>query len=310
MKHVLTARQFSKKELEQLFKRADYMREQSATLAGRRKLQSLHAGLCMVTMFYEPSTRTRLSFEFAAGRLGMVVRGTENAAEFSSAAKGETLEDSTIVLSGYADIIVMRHKENGAAERAAAVSTAPIINAGDGTGEHPTQALLDLYTIQREHGRLNHLNLVIGGDLKHGRTVRSLAQLMACYPGNHFTFVSDAAHRMDDTVLAYVKEKGATYTETAKLPQALKQADVVYWTRMQAERGAGSDLHYILTDKLVQTMKPEAIIMHPLPRVGEILPEVDTDRRAAYFRQAHNGLFVRMALLDEIAAGLGKSGLA
>ncbi len=310
MKHVLTARQFEPDELQRLFKMADYMRDQSATLAGRRKLQRSHLGLCMATMFYEPSTRTRLSFEFAANRLGIAVQGTENAAEFSSAAKGETLEDSTLVISGYADIIVMRHKENGAAERAAAVSTSPIINAGDGTGEHPTQALLDLYTIQREQGRLDHLNIVVGGDLAHGRTVRSLAQLMSVYSGNHFTFVSSPSHRMGADVREYIRSKGATYAETNKIDEAISQADVVYWTRMQAERGAGSDLLYIITEKLVKAMKQTAIIMHPLPRVGEITTDVDTDPRAAYFRQAENGLFVRMALLDDIATSLGKANLA
>jgi aspartate carbamoyltransferase catalytic subunit len=310
MQHVLTARQFKPEELQRLFKLADYMRDQSATLAGRRKLQRSHAGLCMATLFYEPSTRTRLSFEFAAGRLGIVVRGTENAAEFSSAAKGETLEDSTLVVSGYADIIVMRHKENGAAERAASISTSPIINAGDGTGEHPTQALLDLYTIQREHGRLDNLHLVVGGDLKHGRTVRSLVQMMAVYPGCHFTFVSAPGLRMEGDVKEYIRSHGATYNETNKIDEAISQADVVYWTRMQAERGSGSDLHYVITEKLVKTMKPTAIIMHPLPRVGEITPDVDKDPRAAYFRQAQNGLFVRMALLDDVASSLGKADLA
>jgi aspartate carbamoyltransferase catalytic subunit len=200
MKHILTARQFKTTELEDIFNRADYMREHSRGLTGRRRLMASHNGLVLATMFYEPSTRTRLSFEFAAERLGIRVRGTENAAEFSSAAKGETIEDSTRVIADYADMIVMRHKENGAAERAASVSDVPIINAGDGTGEHPTQSLLDVYTIRHELGRLDKLHIVAMGDLLHGRTARSLVQVLALYPGNSITFVSPKSTRMSDDI--------------------------------------------------------------------------------------------------------------
>jgi aspartate carbamoyltransferase catalytic subunit len=283
------------------------MREHSQTIVGRRRLMASHNGYVMATMFYEPSTRTRLSFEFAAERLGIRVRGTENAAEFSSAAKGETIEDTTRVVAGYADAIVMRHKENGAAERAAAVSLVPIINAGDGTGEHPTQALLDLYTIRREVGRLEGLQFVAIGDLKHGRTIRSLVQLLALYPKNHITFVAPEHMQIGDDIKQYLKKHKVEFIETDDMPTALKTADVIYQTRVQKERhaesqqsGNGQDKDFIIDKTRLGIMKKKAVIMHPLPRVNEIAPEVDSDPRALYFEQAKNGLYVRMALLDMI----------
>jgi aspartate carbamoyltransferase catalytic subunit len=312
VKHVLTARQFETAELDDLFKRADYMRENSRTLTGRRRLMASHNGLLLATMFYEPSTRTRLSFEFAAERLGIRVRGTENAAEFSSAAKGETIEDSTRVIAGYADMIVMRHKENGAAERAASVSDVPIINAGDGTGEHPTQSLLDVYTIKHELGRLDSLEVIAMGDLKYGRTVRSLVQVLAMYPGNHVTFVSPKEMRMGDDIKQYLDERKVKYSETEDMYKVLAKADVVYQTRVQKERhgavkgaapATGQDPRFVIGQKALDKLKETAIIMHPLPRVTEIETLVDTDPRAAYFRQAENGLYMRMALLDALADG-------
>jgi aspartate carbamoyltransferase catalytic subunit len=311
MKHILTARQFTVAELADLFERAEYMRNHSQSLTGRRRLMASHNGLVLATMFYEPSTRTRLSFEFAAERLGIRVRGTENAAEFSSAAKGETIEDSTRVVAGYADMIVMRHKENGAAERAAAVSDAPIINAGDGTGEHPTQSLLDIYTIQHELGRLDGLHIVAMGDLKHGRTVRSLVQVLALYPNNTVTFVSPKNTRMASDIKHFLDEHGMKYQETEDMLGALHDADVVYQTRVQTERHnssdsastgvKGQDKQFTIGEQALATMKKDSIIMHPLPRVNEIETVVDADPRAAYFRQAQNGLYARMALLDALA---------
>jgi aspartate carbamoyltransferase catalytic subunit len=308
MKHILTARQFSIDEIDEIYTRADYMRVHSRSLTGRRRLMASHGGLVLATVFYEPSTRTRLSFEFAAERLGIRVCSTENASEFSSAAKGETIEDSARVLAGYADMIVMRHKENGAAERAAAVSTVPVINAGDGTGEHPTQSLLDVYTIRHELGRLDNLHVVACGDLKHGRTIRSLAQLLALYPGNRITFVSPPDMGIGADVKQYLKEKGVSHTESSDLLKALPGADVVYQTRVQKERHQGSktakgvqDEGFNIGKKALGAMKRNAIIMHPLPRVTEIDTAVDCDPRAAYFRQAENGLYIRMALLDILA---------
>jgi aspartate carbamoyltransferase catalytic subunit len=277
------------------------MRDHSQDMEQRRLLMGLHAGRVVTALFYEPSTRTRLSFVSAAKRLGMHVIETENAAEFSSASKGETIEDSTRVVAGYSDLIVMRHKENGAANRAAAVSHVPVINAGDGTGEHPTQALLDLYTIENKKKTLSGLHVVVGGDLKHGRTARSLTQLMTLYPGNHFSFVSTDDLKMGDDVKGYVLDSGSTFSETTDMYEPLPTADVVYWTRMQTERHNGIEqrgLDYVIGERALSVMHQDAIIMHPLPRVGEIDPAIDNDERAIYFDQAQNGLYVRMALLD------------
>jgi aspartate carbamoyltransferase catalytic subunit len=235
----------------------------------------------------------------------MGVIETENAAEFSSAAKGETIEDSTRVVAGYSDVVVMRHRENGAAERAAAVSKVPIINAGDGTGEHPTQALLDLYTIQDRKRRLDNLHVVVGGDLKHGRTVRSLAQMLMLYPQNHFSFVSTPDLQMGADIKDFIADRGGSYEETDDMYKVLGGADVVYWTRMQKERhasGTDEDLQFVIGQEALRLMRPDAILMHPLPRVGEIDPAVDEDPRATYFEQAENGLYVRMALLDMLAS--------
>lgn len=306
MRHVLEAKQFNPSQLDELFDHAAHMQGMSETTDDRRILAEYQSPKLMASLFYEPSTRTRLSFEFAAARLGMKVSGTENAAEFSSAAKGETLEDSIRVISSYADAIVLRHKEVGAAKRAAAVSTVPIINGGDGTGEHPTQALLDMYTIDQEKERLQDLHVVIGGDLKHGRTARSLAQLLALYPGNHISFVSPPDLGMGDDIKQYLDRHAITYAETEDMYEVLPNADVVYWTRTQTERhehGAArqpGELEYTIGERALAAMQEDAIIMHPLPRVGEIETIVDVDPRAAYFRQAENGLFIRMALLDMV----------
>ena len=300
MKHILSASQFNAKELSQLFQKADKFR-------AMKNLPD-HRGKVVATIFYEPSTRTRLSFESAAVRLGAGIISTENAAEFSSAIKGETIEDSTRVLACYADIIVMRHPETGAAARAAAVSKVPIINAGDGKGEHPTQALLDTYTIQREKGRLNNLRVVIGGDLAHGRTARSLAQMLSLYKGNHITFVSTAELQIGRDIKEQLRKKSVGFEETNDMIAALSQADVVYWTRLQKERLAGKKLasNFVINNLALKVMPRDAIIMHPLPRVDEIDKAVDSDPRTAYFRQAENGLYIRMAILD----GLLNDGLA
>ncbi len=227
---------------------------------------------------------------------------TENAGEYSSAIKGETLEDTIRTVNAYADAVVIRHKETGAADRAAAVSTVPIINAGDGKGEHPTQALLDLYTIQREKGRLDSLRIVIGGDLAHGRTARSLAQVVSLYRGNHITFVSVPELQIGDDIKLYLSRHGTTHHETDNLLAALKDADVVYWTRLQKERLSNPALEssFVIDEKALKAMPKDTVIMHPLPRVKEIAAAVDTDPRAAYFRQVENGLYIRMALFDQL----------
>lgn len=304
--HILAARQFDVDGLADIFERADAMRAAMQSASGRRKLATKHQGMIAATLFYEPSTRTRLSFEAAAQRLGIGIVSTENAGEYSSAAKGETLEDTIRTVANYADVIIMRHKETGAAEVAASASPVPIINAGDGKGEHPTQALLDMYTIWQEKGRLDNLNVVIGGDLAHGRTARSLAQLLALYKGNTINFVSTPQLQIGADITDYLKQQKTEFSKTRKLATAAKTADVIYWTRLQKERLSDPTLEagFTIDKATLDVMAKDAIIMHPLPRVGEIHESVDGDPRAAYFRQVENGLYIRMALLNQLLAGV------
>ncbi|MHB1524336.1 MAG: aspartate carbamoyltransferase [Candidatus Dormibacteria bacterium] len=301
-RHVVSAEQFPRALLEELFASADEM--------ARRLLAAgppLLPGRVMATLFYEPSTRTRLSFESAMLRLGGQVVSTENARDFSSAIKGETLEDTVRIVGGYSDCIVLRHPEEGAAARAAAVSTVPVINAGDGRGEHPTQALLDLYTIRAELGRLDGLRVVMAGDLANGRTVHSLIRLLSQYPGLRVTLAGPEQLRLPTPAVQALRRSGAEVREAESLLEAVVDADVVYQTRIQAERlsepleESGRDAARFRVTKEVMAALPQgAVVMHPLPRVGEIDPDVDSDPRAAYFRQARNGVPVRMALLARV----------
>ena len=294
MRHVVYSQELSREDIEKIFTDATCL---------EKKADESMKGKILASLFYEPSTRTRFSFESAMLRLGGSVITTENAREFSSAAKGETLEDSIAVINYYADIIVMRHYEMGASERAAKVSGVPIINAGDGPGQHPTQALLDLYTIQRELGHINDLSVAMAGDLKNGRTVRSLAYLLGKYTGITIVFVSPRELSIDEDIKDYLEKHGVKYREVEDLESVLGEVDVVYQTRIQKERFLDIESYnkhkgkYIITMKQVDMMKPSAIIMHPLPRVDEIGPEVDASPKAAYFKQAKYGLLVRMALL-------------
>jgi len=261
-------------------------------------------GRVLASIFYEPSTRTRFSFEAAMFRLGGQVLSAEGAGTASSAAKGESLEDAIRIIAGYADAIVLRHPSVGAAASAARVADVPVINAGDGGGHHPTQALLDLYTIQKELGRLDHLRVGLVGDLRHGRTVRSLAPLLANYPGNELVLVSPAGLRMADDIVTPLRRRGQPFHETEDLAGVASTLDVLYQTRIQAERFASPEEFerfrgvYVVDPALMRRLPEHAIVMHPLPRVGEIDPGVDGDRRAAYFRQARNGLWVRQAVLE------------
>lgn len=310
--HVLSADQLNPKKLEALFQMANELHRKEQDDAEKRELAQRYIGHQICSLFYEPSTRTRLSFEAAAAKLGMGVVGTENAREFSSAAKGETIQDTIKVLNEYNfDVIALRHHETGSAMQAAAVSEAPIINAGDGKGEHPTQALLDAYTIHEHHGRLDNLRIVMGGDLKYGRTVRSLTQLLSNYSGNHFVFTTAPEFQMEDDIKQTLDELEVTYEETTDIHEAFKGADVVYWTRLQKERmetqyqeGSADGADRFVVKKADMDFLPDgAILMHPLPRAGEIDTEVDQDQRAVYFQQAGNGLYVRMALLESILSG-------
>jgi aspartate carbamoyltransferase catalytic subunit len=244
-------------------------------------------------------------------RLGGQVISTENAREFSSAIKGETVEDTVRIIGGYADAIVIRHYEQGAAAQAAAVSPVPIINGGDGPGEHPTQALLDFYTIQAEQGRIDGLNVALVGDLRFGRAVRSLALLFRLTTGTKLFFVSPKSVPTGDDVRQSLDEAGVPYRDETDLGKVLPEVDVVYQTRIQRERFVTKDEYeaasgiYVLDKSTYQLLKPTATVMHPLPRVDELRSEVDDDPRSAYFRQAVNGLYVRMALLDYLLHGDG-----
>jgi len=295
LEHVISSEQFDRACLDDLFARAD-------SLAGHRDTRL--AGRIMATLFYEPSTRTRLSFESAMLRLGGAVVGTEAAREFSSAIKGETLEDTIRMVSAYADVIVLRHDQAGAAARAAAVASVPVVNAGDGPGEHPTQALLDLYTIGSELGTAEGVHIAFCGDLRFGRTVHSLAQLLTLYPGVRMSFVAPEVVQVGADVLARMTAAGIPFRLTDRLDEVIDSVDVVYQTRVQKERFTDlADFEVarraIRIDAEVMRALPEqAIVMHPLPRVDEIATEVDADPRAAYFRQARNGVVIRMALLD------------
>jgi len=298
--HVIESQQFDKEILELVFKTADMMK---VDLYGPRKLATFLDGKIMASLFYEPSTRTRFSFESAMRRLGGAVITTENAREFSSAAKGESLADSTRIMNGYADVIVMRHNEAGSAARAAEISNIPIINAGDGAGQHPTQALLDMYTIADAFPRMADLKIALVGDLRYGRTVRSLSYLLSKYENIEIIFVSPSVCRMERDIKDYLDKYRVPWREETDLAKVVEDVDCVYMTRIQQERfhsvedfeeAAGK---YILTSELVGKMKSNSIIMHPLPRVDEISVDVDDTVQARYFEQAQNGLYIRMALL-------------
>jgi aspartate carbamoyltransferase catalytic subunit len=298
--HVLGAKQFEKNELEQLFEAARGMESVVARGGDRR-----HEGRIMTSLFFEASTRTRLSFESAMHRLGGSVIGTENAAQFSSAIKGETLEDTIRIISGYSDVIVMRHTDIGAAKRAAKVADIPVINAGDGAGEHPTQALLDAYTIKKQFGRIDGVKIAMVGDLTYGRTVHSLSYILANYLDVIVYYISPENVQIPPDVKRYMDEKGVRYEETDDLDSVAGSVDVLYQTRIQKERFPSMEEYekasgkYIVDAELMDRMRSDAIVLHPLPRAGEITEEVDSDPRAAYFRQAVNGLYIRMALIDK-----------
>lgn len=268
------------------------------------KLDLLH-GRVLATLFYEPSTRTRLSFEAAMHRLGGDVISVAEAAKSSSAAKGETLADAARVISGYADIIVQRHPAAGSAQEAAAGATVPLINAGDGMGEHPTQALLDLYTIQRERGQIDGLRVGLAGDLKHGRTVHSLSRALAHWDVT-LTLISPPALALPPAITDGLRQQGLTLHETGDLAAAMSACDVLYVTRIQRERfGDPAEYErlrgsYVVDRALIERTNPDVTIMHPLPRVDEIATDVDDLPGAAYFRQAANGVWVRMAVLASV----------
>jgi aspartate carbamoyltransferase catalytic subunit len=290
--------------VERLFAGADEMRV-IAQRGGDHRL----AGRLLATLFFEPSTRTRLSFEAAMLRLGGQVISAEMASDTTSATKGETIEDTTRIVQSYADAIVMRHPAAGAADRAAGVAEVPIINAGDGAREHPTQALLDLYTIRTELGRVDNLTVALVGDLRYGRAARSLALLLARMDSVRLLLATPPGIAMSDDVVNRLKQARVAVEQTTSLDEVVGEAQVIYMTRVQKERFPDEATYqavagrYQLTAAHLQRMRPDAIVMHPLPRVDELSTGVDADPRAAYFRQVKNGLYLRMALLDWLFGG-------
>ena len=302
-KDILHGNQFSKKDIDAIIKVASELEKELK----KKDSLNLLKGKILATLFYEPSTRTRLSFEAAMQRLGGGIIGM-GSVESSSVAKGETLADTVRTVSQYADVIVLRHPRTGSAKEAANVTPIPVINAGDGTGQHPTQALLDIYTIKKETGSLKNLTIAMVGDLKNGRTVHALAEILSLF-GARLYLVSPDSLRMPAEITSHLKAKEIGIVETEDMMEAAAASDLVYMTRIQKERF--SDLSeyervkgsYVINEEFLKRLKKKITILHPLPRVDEINPEVDAYPGAAYFRQVRNGVFIRMALLAMI---LGK----
>jgi len=299
-KDILHGNQFSKKEIDAIIKTAGYFEK------ALKKKDSLNLlkGKILATLFFEPSTRTRLSFETAMQRLGGRVISMASA-ESSSAAKGETVADTARTVDQYADVIVIRHPRIGSAKEAADAAEAPVINAGDGAGQHPTQALLDIYTIQKELGSLKNLRVSLVGDLKNGRTVHALVELLSLFRAK-LHFVSPESLRMPEEITSQLKERGIEVMETGDMKEAALASDLIYMTRIQKERFEDLSEYervkgsYIINEDLLKGLQKKMTILHPLPRVDEINPNVDAYPGAAYFRQVRNGVFVRMALLSMV----------
>ena len=296
-KDILSAMQFNKDELNLIMNTAAYFERK---VKNGEEINNL-VGTIVASLFFEPSTRTRLSFESAANRVGAKVVSMAGASS-SSTAKGESLVDTIRTVDGYVDAIIMRHPMKGAADIAAKEAVHPILNGGDGAGQHPTQALLDIYTMRKEKGFLGGHTVTFLGDLKYGRTVHSLGYFMNLY-NNRMIFASPDSLKMPAEITADLRSKGANIVETGDVEAALAESDIVYVTRVQRERFEDiADYEkvkgiYVVDRELINKAKPGITIMHPLPRVDEITMDVDDYEGAAYFRQAHNGMYVRMALL-------------
>ena len=296
MRHLMSPLDFTVEELDQLFDLANDIEKNP------EKYAHICAGKKLATCFYEPSTRTRLSFEAAMLNLGGSVIGFSDAGS-SSAAKGESVSDTIRVISCFADICAMRHPKEGAPMVAATRSKIPVINAGDGGHQHPTQTLTDLLTIRSLKGRLDNFTIGLCGDLKFGRTVHSLINALVRYDNIHFIFISPEELRVPDYITDMLKEKGITYEEVIRLESCMPQLDLLYMTRVQKERFFNEEDYvrlkdfYILDKAKMQLAKEDMLVLHPLPRVNEISVEVDDDPRAAYFPQVQYGVYVRMALI-------------
>ena len=296
MRHLMNPLDFSVEELDRLFELAADIEANPAAFS------HACAGKKLATCFYEPSTRTRLSFEAAMLNLGGSVLGFSDAAS-SSASKGESVADTIRIISCYADICAMRHPKEGTPMVAASFSGIPVINAGDGGHQHPTQTLTDLMTIRSLKGRLNHLTVGLCGDLKFGRTVHSLINALSRYDNIRFIFISPEELRVPDYVIEMLKEKNIPYEEVIRLEDSLPQLDLLYMTRVQRERFFNEEDYirlkdFYILDKAKLSLAPaDMLVLHPLPRVNEISVDVDNDPRAVYFKQAQYGVYVRMALI-------------
>ena len=296
MRHLMSPLDFTPDELDRLFDLANDIEHNPSRYA--------HAcdGKILATCFYEPSTRTRLSFESAMTRLGGRVIGFSDAAS-SSASKGESVSDTIRIISCYADICAMRHPKEGAPMVAASHSRIPVINAGDGGHQHPTQTLTDLLTIRSLKGRLGDFTIGLCGDLKFGRTVHSLINALIRYPNIHFIFISPPELKVPDYITDMLSEKQIPYKEVIRLEDCMPELDLLYMTRVQKERFFNEEDYvrlkdfYVLNKEKLVAAKPDMLVLHPLPRVNEISVEVDDDPRAVYFRQAQYGVYVRMALI-------------
>jgi aspartate carbamoyltransferase catalytic subunit len=288
------------------YSKADYLRilELAADFE-KNPNQRLLEGKVVASLFFEPSTRTRLSFETAINRLGGRIIGFSDAGS-SSVSKGESLHDTTRMVSNYADLIVMRHPLEGSARYAAEVADVPVINAGDGANQHPTQTLLDMYSILKTQGTLDNINIFMVGDLKYGRTVHSLLMAMTEFENPIFNFIAPEELAMPEEYKLFLKEKGIRYFEHTEINDNINHADIIYMTRVQKERFMDPIEYekvknvYILRNNMLKNTKPNMRILHPLPRINEIHPDVDANKKAYYFEQARNGVFTRQAIIAHI----------
>lgn len=294
--HLIDMDDYSVSRWNSIIKLAEDIKSRPESYADKCK------GKIMATLFYEPSTRTQMSFQAAMIRLGGSIIGFDNPSN-SSVAKGENLKDTIKIVSTYSDVLVMRHTQEGAARAASLCADCPVINAGDGGHLHPTQTLTDLLTLKTELGRLDGLTIGLCGDLKYGRTVHSLLKALSCYPNNKFILISTKSLALPSYIKEVLTARGCEYREVKTIDEVMPELDMLYMTRIQRERFASEEEYekqkniYRLTKDKMQYARKDMIVMHPLPRVNEIEVAVDNDPRAAYFRQANNGMFVRMALI-------------
>lgn len=296
MKHVLSSDQYTREDLEELFDLADDVK------AHPEKYEKALEGKIVAVMFFEPSTRTRMSFEAAVLKLGGKMIITENAGTNSSARKGETIEDTIKTLQGYCDAVIMRHSADDSAQRAVSVAKVPILNAGSGKAEHPTQSLLDLYTIRQKRGKIDGVKVAILGDLVYGRTIHSLLKLLCLYDNIEVYGLSKSVFALPKQYVELLEKNNIKYHVCNSFDDLPRDIDIMYHTRIQAERFEGDfgKEEFIINKEVLNKFSDKTMVMHPLPRVNEISKDIDDDSRAVYFEQAHNGVPIRMSLLLQV----------